>query len=80
MIRKFMISWKPCISFIFEAIVRPRPVKKMAIRNMKINPSPKLLMLWNPEPENVCQTQYDQALNHGYGCTSKGFPDHDFCS
>jgi hypothetical protein len=37
-------------SFNSEAIVSPRPVKKIAIRNMKINPRKRLPILWILNP------------------------------
>jgi hypothetical protein len=42
---KVKITWKLSLSFVFEAIVRPRPVKKTAIRNMKINSRTRLIIL-----------------------------------
>ena len=75
-----MISWKPCISFIFEAMASPSPAKKMAIRTMKTNPKTKAARLGNPEPEHIGQAKHDQALDQGYGCSSKGFSKHNFGS
>ena len=75
--RKFITSWKPCMSSSSEPMAVPSAQNTTAISIMNTNAIGTRQQAVRPEPGNRADDQHQRALQHRDGGAAERPPDHD---